>query len=359
MFGELLPRIEALAERAAGAGIPVTLDAEEADRLELSLELFERSRARAVARRLGRARPRGPGVPAARDPRLRLARRARRGRAAPAHGPARQGRVLGHRDQARAGARARRLPGLHPQAGDRRVLHRLRAGAARGRRTDLPAVRDPQRPLGRDRARVRRRTPRLRVPEAARHGRRAVRGAGRRRRASPAASTRRSAAIATCSPISCAGCSRTAPTAPSSTRSATRTRRSSGWWRTRSKRCRAPYAPHPRVPRPRYLLPDRLNSRGVDLADRAVLARLARADRRAIGPARRPRRRASRGRSPSRPTAAGSSARCADATAAELDEARARGGARRGGAGTRRRPRTRAPRARARGRPARETRPTS
>jgi len=42
VFGELLPRIESLAERAAAAGIPVTLDAEEADRLELSLELFAR-----------------------------------------------------------------------------------------------------------------------------------------------------------------------------------------------------------------------------------------------------------------------------------------------------------------------------
>jgi RHH-type proline utilization regulon transcriptional repressor/proline dehydrogenase/delta 1-pyrroline-5-carboxylate dehydrogenase len=36
-----------------------------------------------------------------------------------------------------------------------------------------------------------------------------------------------------------------------------------------------PYAPHPRVPAPRRLLPDRLNARGVDLSDRAVLARLA------------------------------------------------------------------------------------
>ncbi len=42
VFGELLPRLEALAARAAGAGIPVTFDAEESDRLELSLELFER-----------------------------------------------------------------------------------------------------------------------------------------------------------------------------------------------------------------------------------------------------------------------------------------------------------------------------
>ena len=38
---ELLPRLQSLAEAAAGAGIGFTLDAEEADRLELSLDLFE------------------------------------------------------------------------------------------------------------------------------------------------------------------------------------------------------------------------------------------------------------------------------------------------------------------------------
>jgi RHH-type proline utilization regulon transcriptional repressor/proline dehydrogenase/delta 1-pyrroline-5-carboxylate dehydrogenase len=35
-----------------------------------------------------------------------------------------------------------------------------------------------------------------------------------------------------------------------------------------------PYAAHPRVPRPRDLLPDRRNSRGMDLSDRTVLERL-------------------------------------------------------------------------------------
>ncbi|HSD40950.1 MAG TPA: L-glutamate gamma-semialdehyde dehydrogenase [Burkholderiales bacterium] len=35
-----------------------------------------------------------------------------------------------------------------------------------------------------------------------------------------------------------------------------------------------PYAPHPHVPKPRDLLPDRRNSRGVDLSDRVVLDRL-------------------------------------------------------------------------------------
>jgi RHH-type proline utilization regulon transcriptional repressor/proline dehydrogenase/delta 1-pyrroline-5-carboxylate dehydrogenase len=42
VFSELAPRLEALAEQAARAGIPVTIDAEESERLELSLELFER-----------------------------------------------------------------------------------------------------------------------------------------------------------------------------------------------------------------------------------------------------------------------------------------------------------------------------
>ncbi|MBS0375435.1 MAG: bifunctional proline dehydrogenase/L-glutamate gamma-semialdehyde dehydrogenase PutA [Proteobacteria bacterium] len=40
--GELAPRLVLLAERAAAAGIALTVDAEEADRLELSLELVER-----------------------------------------------------------------------------------------------------------------------------------------------------------------------------------------------------------------------------------------------------------------------------------------------------------------------------
>lgn len=39
---ELYPRLKSLAERAAAGGIALTIDAEEADRLDLSLELFER-----------------------------------------------------------------------------------------------------------------------------------------------------------------------------------------------------------------------------------------------------------------------------------------------------------------------------
>ena len=42
VHAELYPRLKSLAERAAAAGIALTIDAEEADRLDLSLELFER-----------------------------------------------------------------------------------------------------------------------------------------------------------------------------------------------------------------------------------------------------------------------------------------------------------------------------
>ena len=69
---------------------------------------------------------------------------ARRSRPSP-DGPAGQGRLLGQRDQARAGRRPGRLPGVHAQGPHRRVLPRLRAQAAGRARCDLPAVRHPQR----------------------------------------------------------------------------------------------------------------------------------------------------------------------------------------------------------------------
>jgi len=42
VMDELLPRVLALAAQARAAGLPLTIDAEEADRLELSLQLFEK-----------------------------------------------------------------------------------------------------------------------------------------------------------------------------------------------------------------------------------------------------------------------------------------------------------------------------
>ena len=64
--------------RAAGArgGIGFTIDAEEADRLELSLDLIER-RIADPSLAAGKARPRGAGLPEARAVRDRLARRPR------------------------------------------------------------------------------------------------------------------------------------------------------------------------------------------------------------------------------------------------------------------------------------------
>ena len=62
----------------------------------------------------------------------RLARRGRARARPPADGAAGQGRLLGHRGQARAGARARRLSGVHPQGDDRPLLRRLHAPAAGG-----------------------------------------------------------------------------------------------------------------------------------------------------------------------------------------------------------------------------------
>ena len=67
VFAELVPdRARARARRAVRSGIGMTIDAEEAERLELSLELFARVRRDAGARRLARARPRRAGVPEAR-----------------------------------------------------------------------------------------------------------------------------------------------------------------------------------------------------------------------------------------------------------------------------------------------------
>ena len=65
--------------RRAHAGIGFTIDAEEADRLELSLDLFEALALAPGARRLGRARPRGAGLSEAGAAGDRLARRSGRG----------------------------------------------------------------------------------------------------------------------------------------------------------------------------------------------------------------------------------------------------------------------------------------
>ena len=141
--GELVPRVLTLAAGGA-ADIGFTIDAEEADRLDLSLDLIEAvcgdPRCRAGTGSASRCRP-------IRSARCRdrladwLARAQRRADGAPG-----QGRLLGQRDQAGAGARPARLSGLHPQDRDRRLLSGLRRAscwrtATRSIRSSPPTTR--------------------------------------------------------------------------------------------------------------------------------------------------------------------------------------------------------------------------
>ena len=176
---------------------------------------------RSVARRLGRAGLRRAGVPEARARDGRLADRARAPPSPAAHGAARQGRVLGHRDQARAGGRPGRLSGVHAQGAHRRRVPRVREGDAR---------RPPTRSTRSSRATTRTRSPpSTRWPGDADFEFQCLHGMGEsvydqvvRDRATSTAragSTRRSDRTRRCSRTSCGGCSRTAPTRPSSTAS--------------------------------------------------------------------------------------------------------------------------------------------
>ena len=123
-------------------------------------------------------------------------------------------------------------------------------------------------------------------------------------------SMRRSARMRTCSPIWCDGCWRTAPTPASciawSIRRCRKRRSSPIRWRgcarsdrcagegrhsrrSAQRRCSSAHRPdllrrgglyavprNPRIPLPRDLRPDRVNSAGVDLADRAAMPRFGR-----------------------------------------------------------------------------------
>ena len=174
----------------------------------------------------------------------------------------------------------RRLSGLHAQGPHRHRLPRVRAEAAREPRRRLPAVRHAQRGDARRRARARRRPRRLRVPVPARHGRAAVRPRGRRRTTSTcrAASTRRSARTRRCSPTWCArllenGANTSFVNQVADERvDLERLVAGSG----RALRARFAGSPHPRIPLPSSIYPDRRNSAGLDLADEHVLASLER-----------------------------------------------------------------------------------
>jgi RHH-type transcriptional regulator, proline utilization regulon repressor / proline dehydrogenase / delta 1-pyrroline-5-carboxylate dehydrogenase len=96
VMSELAPVVLSLAQQAKAARMGLNIDAEEADRLELSLDLIERRPLRPLARGLGRLRHRRAGLRQARRRRDRLAPRAGHPARPPHHGPPRQGRLLGH-----------------------------------------------------------------------------------------------------------------------------------------------------------------------------------------------------------------------------------------------------------------------
>ena len=151
---ELVPRLIDLARQAKSHDLNFTVDAEEADRLELSLDV--------IAAALGDSSLAGwDGFGLAIQAYQKRASDvidyvdASRTQPRPQNdGAAGQGRLLGHRDQARAGTRARRLSGVHPQGDDGSELRRLRATIAGAAAADFSAVRHPQCADGRDHPRT-------------------------------------------------------------------------------------------------------------------------------------------------------------------------------------------------------------
>ncbi len=203
--------------------------------------MFARAAPRRRARRLAGPRPRRAGLPEARArPSSTGCRGARARSRPPHHGAPGQGRVLGHRDQARAGAGSRRLSGVHAQGAHRRLVPRLRARDARGAATRSIRM------FATHNAHTIAWVEALRERDCATsfefqrlHGMgEALYDAGDRAAAAiaRAASTRRSAATRTCCPTSCGGCSRTAPTPRSSTASPIRRCRSTTSSPIRSRR---------------------------------------------------------------------------------------------------------------------------
>ena len=283
VMGELVPRLVELAQAAKAVDIGFTIDAEEADRLDLSLDVIEAVSGDPSLGGWDGLRPRGPGLPEARLPLIDWLADMARAHQPAADGAAGQGRLLGQRDQARA--RSAASPAIRCSRARRRPTSPT--SPARGscwptRERLLPAVRHPQRPHASPRC--------SRWPAGAArdfefqrlHGMgEALYDAGRRRRerwASPAASTRRSAATRICWPIWCGGCWRTAPTPPSSTASSTRRRRSrrSSPIRSRSVRKLPQQAASAHSAAARSLSArSAATPRGIDLTDPDVLAPLA------------------------------------------------------------------------------------
>jgi RHH-type proline utilization regulon transcriptional repressor/proline dehydrogenase/delta 1-pyrroline-5-carboxylate dehydrogenase len=103
---ELVPDLVKLAQMAKAHDLNFTIDAEEVDRLELSLDVIDRAFADPSLAGWDGFRPRHPGLPEARAAGDRPYCRSVPQAWPPDDGAAGQGRLLGHRDQAGAGARA-------------------------------------------------------------------------------------------------------------------------------------------------------------------------------------------------------------------------------------------------------------
>ena len=219
VLDELYPRLRELATLARAHDIGLNIDAEEADRLELSLDLLERLCVRDRARRLARPRLRRAGLPEAL--RARSSTGPDRPRAAAAAAASWCASSRARTGTARSSARRSTASTDYPVF--TRKVHTdvsyLACAAAscwprptRSIRSSRPTTRSRSRRSSRWRVPT---SAALRVPVPARHGRVAVRP-GRRRptvaSAGRAASTRRSARTKRCWRTSCAACSRTAPT---------------------------------------------------------------------------------------------------------------------------------------------------
>ncbi len=143
---ELYPRLLSLTLLARQYDIGINIDAEEADRLEISLDLLEKlcfepelAGWNGIGFVIQAYQKRCPFVI---DYLIDLAQP----QPPPPDDPPGEGRLLGQRNQARPDGRPGRLSGLHPQGLHRRLLPGLRAQAAGGAEPDLSAVRHPQRP---------------------------------------------------------------------------------------------------------------------------------------------------------------------------------------------------------------------
>ena len=124
MLPVMSERLLSLALAARHARMGLNIDAEEADRLDLSLDVIERVLAEPELAGWNGfgvvVQAYGPRAAFVIDWLYALAQQAR-----PAdHGAAGQGRLLGYRDQAGADARPFRLSGVHAQGQHRRLLHR-------------------------------------------------------------------------------------------------------------------------------------------------------------------------------------------------------------------------------------------